>query len=300
MSRPPEVSVVIPTFARLGRLKTCLQAVAGQDLPPEDFEVIVVDDGSPAPPEADVESATGIRTRLVIQTHGGPASARNTGAERAQGKFLAFTDDDCIPDAGWLSALAARLRQTPDRIIGGLTVNGLPGNPYSAASQELVELLYAHYNVLPQRARFFTSNNMALSASLFQEVGGFDKYFPFAAAEDRDLCERWLARGFGMTFAAEAVIRHSHALTFGSFWRQQFNYGRGAFHFHRRRSQRAGGPVRPEPLGFYWNLLVDPFGRDRLKRQGGPVIALLALAAQVANAAGYSWEAMAGGDLRQG
>ena len=110
----------------------------------DSFEVIVVDDGSPSPPDAVVQR---FRDRLDISlltaVHGGPAAARNHGAQRAAGEFLAFTDDDCRPAPDWLQALVARCAAAPDHIIGGRTVNALTANPYAVTSQLILDVVYA-------------------------------------------------------------------------------------------------------------------------------------------------------------
>jgi len=221
----------------------------------------VVDDGSPTSLDA---ATAGFEDRidltLLRQTNAGPASARNHGVERAKGEFLAFTDDDCEPAPDWLSRLAARFAETPDRAIGGRTVNRLPGNQYSAASQALIDYLYGYYNADPQHARFFASNNLAVPARQFKEMGGFDTASKRSASEDRMLCDQWLYLGHRLLFAPEAVVYHAHDLTLRSFWRQHFNYGRGAYCFHQVRAARSGRS-RPkiEPLSFYLDLLRHPF-----------------------------------------
>jgi GT2 family glycosyltransferase len=295
MTVQPVFSIIVPTYARPARLQACLIALGKLDFSVDEFEVIVVDDGSSTPPTAIVEEARQrLQVSLIVQSHAGPATARNTGAAQAQGEYLAFTDDDCAPDSNWLAALAARLRQTPDRLVGGLSVNALPENPYSAVSQDLINFLYQSFNAEPERARFFTSNNMALASALFKQIGGFNQYFPFAAGEDRDFCDRWLGQGRGLTFAAEAIIYHAHTLTFGSFWRQHFNYGRGGFQFHRLRSQRTKGLVQLEKPGFYAGLLTQPFRPAQLRRRVGLYLALLTLLSQVATVAGYARETVSG------
>lgn len=295
MSQTPLFSVIIPTFNRPVRLKACLNAIADLNFPAEAFEVIVVDDSSPVSPEPLVdELSRKIPATLVVQPHAGPATARNTGAAQATGRYLAFTDDDCRPHPDWLAHLNDALGQTPDKIIGGLTVNALPENLYATASQDLISFLYAALNANPDQAQFFTSNNMALARNLFNDLGGFDKYFPFAAAEDRDFCERWLEQGRGLGFARQAVIYHSHALTLASFFRQHFYYGRGGYHFYRLRAQRKSRVVRLQRPGFYARLLAQPLGAAQLKRPGGLRLAGLTLLSQMATAAGYAAEMLKG------
>ncbi len=122
-------------------------------------------------------------------------------------------------------------------------------------------------------------------AFAFLEIGGFDPSFPLAAAEDRDLCDRWREKGWPMRHVPAARIGHAHDLNLGAFMRQHFNYGRGAYLFHSRRAARSGEPIRMEPPGFYAGLAAFPFtrygGRHRLS------VAALVLVSQVANAVGF-------------
>ena len=287
----PFFSIIIPTYNRPGQLGACLHSFAQLDYPRDRFEVIVVDDGSETLPEAVVAPFHDqLNVSLLTQAHAGPATARNTGAARARGEFLAFTDDDCKPVPDWLKALAVRFAPTPGQMIGGRTLNALPDNLYSTTSQAIIDVVYVYYNADPDKARFFASNNMTLPAERFRAIGGFDP--SFTASEDRDLCDRWLLRGYGMTYAPEAMIYHAHALTFRTFWRQHLNYGRGAFRFRQARLRR-GSANFIEDAKFYARL--PKLLRLRLSQTRGRrafwLAGLLALW-QVANAAGFLWEAV--------
>ena len=115
------VSVIIPTRNRPAELRACLEALEQQNFPLERFEVVVVDDGSSAPPISLIESFGGrIRASLVAQANAGPAAARNAGARRAAGEIVAFTDDDCRPERDWVGTLAARIDDDPDALVGGI------------------------------------------------------------------------------------------------------------------------------------------------------------------------------------
>jgi glycosyltransferase involved in cell wall biosynthesis len=285
-SRKPFFSIIIPTFARRVQLAECLHAIAQSEYPRERFEVIVVDDGSGAPPSTIVEHFSGsLNVKLLTQTHAGPAAARNTGATQAQGEFFAFTDDDCVTARDWLPALASHVASTPDHIVGGRTVNGLPDNPYAVTSQVIVDIAYAHYNPDPSRCRFFASNNLTVPATGFRTIGGFDA--AFTTSEDRDLCDRWLHHGYRMTYAGDVVVNHAHPLSFWGFWWQHFNYGRGALRFHQARVSRGADPFRPE-----WQFYRHLFGYPFIHLQGRKmiVVALLLLMSQLANCAGFFWE----------
>jgi GT2 family glycosyltransferase len=278
----PFISIIVPTYNRPAQLTACLESISCLDYPADRFELIVVDDGGHAPLEPVLSPFCGrIELTLLSQRNSGPGVARNNGAARAKGEFLAFTDDDCIPDASWLKALAARFAKTPDHAIGGRTINALRGNLYSTASQAIMEYVYAYYNADPSHARFFASNNLAMPADLFNGIGGFDTGWPLAASEDRELCDRWLHYGHRMIYAPEAIVYHSHSLTLRSFSRQHFNYGRGAFRFHQMRARRGSGPFKPE-LQFHLNLLRYPFRKEYSQR-----VLLMLLLWQLANTAGF-------------
>jgi GT2 family glycosyltransferase len=288
---PPFFSIIVPTYRRPQALAACLQALAGLDYPHASMEVIVVDDGSPNPPEGVVrEVAERLPVRLVLQDHAGPAAARNHGAETARGDVLAFVDDDCRPSPEWLKTLAARLRDTPMGAVTGRTENRLEGNPFARASQVVIAFLYAHYNADPARARFLTSNNVAISAELFRRTGGFDTSFPLAAGEDREFCDRLVEQGHPVVYAADAVVHHAHELTLLSFLRQHFNYGRGAYHFHRLRAQRREGSIQFESVLFYCSLVGHAFkGRGGMEAFG---MALMLGLTQIAIGAGFVREAL--------
>jgi GT2 family glycosyltransferase len=281
--------VIVPTFQRAGSLERCLDALGAQTFDRDRFEVIVVDDGSTEPPRAVVaRAADALDVRLIEQANAGPAAARNVGANVAQGEYVVFTDDDCRPAPGWLRALDEMRARYPGCAIGGRVVNALGDGLYSAASQLLIEFLYDYYNVDETGGRFFITSNLALPTDTFRQIGGFDASFPLAAAEDRDLCDRWREAGLRLVYCDDAVVHHAHALSMHSFCRQHFNYGRGAFHLHRARARRGEVPLRVEPASFYTRLVGFPLDRA----EGARAVALSALMAlsQAVYVSGYAME----------
>jgi glycosyltransferase involved in cell wall biosynthesis len=289
MTDTPNFSIVIPTYNRPAQLAVCLQACARLDYPRDRFEVIVVDDGGTTPLDEIVTRFHGMLTlKLLRQENTGPAAARNRGASEARGEFLAFTDDDCSPAPKWLQALTAQFVASPDCAVGGQTLNALPHNLYSTASQLLIAYLFSYYNAIPHAARFFPSSNLAFPTKEFRAIGGFDVTYPRAAAEDRELCDRWLHHGYRMIYAAEAMVYHAHDLTFRTFLRQHFHYGQGALYFRQVRARRGQDRVKVEPPAFYFNMLRYPFVTAR--GCNALIMMLLLVVTQVANAAGFFWE----------
>jgi glycosyltransferase involved in cell wall biosynthesis len=285
----PFFSVIVPSYERAQQLNACLRALSCQSYPRDRFEVIVVNDGGTACLDSQVEAfSKHLDVKLLKQTRSGPAAARNFGARYAKGAFLAFTDDDCAPAPNWLEALAAGFTRFPDCAFGGRTINGVRDNVYSTVSQLLVDYLYANYNSDPSHARFLTSNNLAFPAKGFHAIGGFDVAWKRAAGEDRELCDRWLAAGQRMIYLPEAKVEHLHVLTWRTFVRQHFNYGRGSFYFHNTRTGRLQVPVSVERPSFYLRSLCYPFSRARPAK--AVILTSLMMGAQAVNAAGFFWQ----------
>jgi GT2 family glycosyltransferase len=284
----PRCSIVVPTWERPDRLAQCLGALARLDYPRERFEVIVVDDGGRACLDAVVaRHRDRVEATVVRVPHAGPAAARNAGVARAQGTLLAFTDDDCRPEPGWLAALARRAQAAPGHALGGRTLNALGRDLYASLAQLIIDVGYAHNNREPDRARFFTTNNLAVPVDVFRAVGGFDP--SFRTSEDRDLCDRLVAHGVPLSYVPDAVVQHAHPLGFARFCWRHFTYGQGAYRFHRASARRWHRRVRVEPA-FYVALHRRPFRQERL----GRAVAMTALLGvwHVANAAGFAWEAL--------
>jgi GT2 family glycosyltransferase len=289
----PSCTVVVPTRDRPAMLGDCLESIARSDYPRELLEVIVVDDGDgedPRPASVVGAARDGLDVSLRRTGGRGPAAARNAGASDARGTVLLFTDDDCRVDAQWLRSLSQSIRSAPTTAAGGRIVNRLGDNRWSTASQRVIDMVYAYYNADPAQATFVASNNLAVHADAFRELGGFDERFRWA--EDRDFCRRLLAAGHELIYVPAAVVEHAHRLTGQSFVQQQFAYGRGAFHFHRT-AVREGDSQAARTCGFYADAarrLVRPEGYGEGQQVAQAAVEIGGW--QLANAAGFAWEAI--------
>jgi GT2 family glycosyltransferase len=285
----PDFSIIVPTYNRPTQIRACVAALSCLDYPRDRFEVVIVDDGGAEPADVDIAP---FRDRLEIkvfrQTNAGPGSARNTGANNAKGRMLAFTDDDCMPRADWLKALAARYGALPDpAMVGGSVANALPDNPFATASQLIVDVGNAYHNSDPNNSRFFTTSNLAVPADRFHELGGFDESFGTTASEDRELCGRWKHCGYRMIYAPEVVVDHAHALTTRTFIQQHFNYGRGSARFQQVRARQGWQAFSPDPH-YYRDLLRVPFARFRFHKAAG--LSVLLFASQAITLGGMALE----------
>ncbi len=290
------ILVIIPSRCRPEAASRCLAALSRQTLDHSLFEVLLVDDGSPQPLTVDGQGLPPtFRFRITHQKQSGPAGARQHGAWCSQAEILLFTDDDCVPTPDWVQKMARAVESHPHALVGGTTRNGATSNRQARVNQLILDLVHQHFNPPGRPATFFASNNIGCRRADFLELGGFDLDFPLPAAEDRDLCDRWRQRGWPLVQAAEAIVDHHHHQTIAQFLRMYFRYGRGARILHEKRRSRGARGVRDD-IGFHQS--VPARVAARLREAPLPerlcVIALL-LAWQLANAAGFFWEACFGG-----
>jgi glycosyltransferase involved in cell wall biosynthesis len=194
----PEVSVVVPTRSRPQRLRALLDSLAAQT--GVSFEVIVVDDGG-SPPIAAGEAPVGLDLRLVRnEAARGPAAARNAGWPLARARLVAFTDDDCVAEPGWLAALVEAHRRAPRALLQGRT------EPHP---DELHRLgAFSRSQMVTELGANFQTCNIAYPRERLEDVGGFDEAFAHYG-EDADLAWRAIARGAEPVFVPAALVHHA-------------------------------------------------------------------------------------------
>jgi GT2 family glycosyltransferase len=199
------VSVVAATHNRAARLRVLLEALAGQTIGTDAFEVIVVDDGSrdETPELLATAAGSGPLTlrALANATPRGPAAARNLGWRAARGRFIAFTDDDCRPDPGWLEALLAASSGRPDRVVQGRT----------QPDPREIETLgpFSKTLDLPVQSPHYETCNILYPRAVLESLDGFDETYPAPAGEDTDLGWRAAGNGIASVFAPDAVVSHA-------------------------------------------------------------------------------------------
>ena len=104
------ISVIIPYYGEREALDRCLLSLSRQSLNQDEFEVIVVNND----PGSKLVLPSGIRcanVTVVEEQRPGSYAARNRGVQQARGRWLAFTDTDCVPDEKWLEAGLQGARQ---------------------------------------------------------------------------------------------------------------------------------------------------------------------------------------------
>ena len=139
------ISVVIPLFNKEASIKQSLMSVLSQSY--QDFEVVIVDDGSTDNSVSKVEEIQDSRIRLIRQENGGPSKARNTGVKNAKGDWILFldADDELLPGSIAYFAQMIEEHTEADMFLGEVIINnghtehlgvkykkGIENNPFKA------------------------------------------------------------------------------------------------------------------------------------------------------------------------
>jgi len=159
------------------------------------YEVIVADDGRTSTAEAMIRNCFPW-ARWVEGPGVGPAANRNTGAALARGAWLAFTDDDCLPQPEWLRAFWAAIASHPgSTVFEGKTV---PDRP---------RMTLAEHSPVGTQGGNLWSCNFAILRRQFEHLGGFDSQFR-ACLEDNDFALRVRKSGLFFPFIDNALVVH--------------------------------------------------------------------------------------------
>jgi glycosyltransferase involved in cell wall biosynthesis len=202
----PQASIIIGTYNRAEMLQRLLYSLKSQALPSERFEVIVVNDGS----RDDTEQACSIMEKEMpnlryfsTEENLGISAARNRGIANASGKYILFTDDDCIAAEDWVERSCAALDK--EEIAAG-----------AVASDSRNFLILCHniaqfHPFLPGRpagtVEFVAGANLAIRKDVLLELNGFQDSMILAG--DMDLILRARIKGHRAAFVPDAVVTHA-------------------------------------------------------------------------------------------
>ena len=230
-------SFIIPVYNRPDELRELLESIALQQL--NDYEVIVIEDGSSLTSEAVIHDFTSIIDSLHYYQvpNGGPSRARNIGVGYATGDYIIILDSDVVLPTGYLQAVDTALRGQIIDAFGGpdaasddftpiqkainyamtspLTTGGIRGGSASAMEQF--------------KPRSF---NLGCRRELYLHLGGFDESLRFG--EDIDFSLRLIKAGAKTALIPEAFVYHKRRVDFRRFFKQVHNSGIARIHLETR------------------------------------------------------------------
>lgn len=195
-----EVAVVVATHGRARLLPRLVAALEAQEGAPG-FAVVLVDDGSPDDTWETIERLRGSAslpvTGVRMDRQSGPAAARNSGWRATPARRVLFTDDDCVPQPGWVRTMASTLDDVD--MVQGATV--------PAPEQRHLLGPFARTMDVTTETGYYQTCNVGYRRAVLERVGGFDDELTLCG-EDIELATRALATGATTAFRGDAEVHH--------------------------------------------------------------------------------------------
>ncbi len=261
-----EISVVLCSYNRIASLEKVLESLVDQSLPPEQFEVVVVDDGSTDGTSERVKAMqVPYKLTLCTQKNAGLATARNTGIMAATGWVVLFIDDDVLADE---RLLAEHLRSHFKHKM--CVVNGWVNHVTTAERPARPKFTMADIST-----SFFWTSNVSVKREHLLAVGLFDERFKEYGWEDQELGLRLMALGLKARNNYRAVGYHvkrpPQSTDVKGMLRQAEAKARTAMIYvqkHRRLRSRFSTGIHPPRLAVYRMAtvggLLEKFCRSQL------------------------------------
>jgi len=222
------ISVIIATRNRPEKIAPCLRSVLANKY--SSFEIIIIDQGDG---EATGEKCRLIRsskTRYFRLNNKGKSKALNFALNKAKGKIIAFTDDDCLVEKNWLEEITKSFLKHPQ--VAAVFGKSLPYRSeknkdlfcactFSRKREVLFNKPVDHWQV-------GYGNNMAFRANIFKKIGNFKEWLGPGSvgrsAEDAEIILRTLFRGCQILYNPKMTIYHDRWLSLKQFRKQQWLY----------------------------------------------------------------------------
>jgi glycosyltransferase involved in cell wall biosynthesis len=204
-----KASIIIPTYKDWPRLQMCLDALAAQSLPADQFEILVANNNRV--PEVPEDLRLPSNAVVIWAEEPGSYAARNVALGKAAGEVVFFTDSDCVPDRDWVRLGVEHMAMLPeaDRIAGRIDL-------FPAGKEWLAEEIYDRLVWLKQadyaRSGWGTTANLIVRRGLFDVVGPFDG--GLFSGGDEEWNRRANAKGSKVHYDAEVIVKHPARGTF--------------------------------------------------------------------------------------
>lgn len=244
MDNNPFVSVIIPLHNAADTIGRTVSSVLEQDYPLEQYEIIIVDDGST---DGSEDSVRRFPVKLIRQSNAGAASARNTGIHNAKGELIIFLDSDCTVNRDWVNLHVREHIKNPEaECIGGAFA--IP-DVTTCNFFELCDYYSSWYEQNPKCSpssnyEYLPSTNISFRKLMLEKINGFDA--TLKTGEDVEICQRIRKEGKQILFRPHIQIYHYGRRNFVDFLKHHYRWGRHA------------SVVRKYGSGLRYNFLFRP------------------------------------------
>ena len=220
-------SIIIPVYNRPDEIRELLDSLVKTNYK-EDFEVVIIEDGSNLTCENVIDSFNSkLKISYYKKENTGPGDSRNFGMKKAKGEYFLIFDSDCIIPMNYLSEVSKQLKQEYIDCFGG------PDRAMSSFSNIQKAIDFSMTSVLTtggvrgasEKINRFQprSFNMGLSKKAFIASGGFGNIHP---GEDPDLSLRLWKLGFETKLFIEAYVYHKRRIDWDNFYKQVNKFGK--------------------------------------------------------------------------
>lgn len=219
-------SFIIPVFNRPDEIDELLTSLVNQDFS-EEFEVVVIEDGSTVNCKLVVEKYKQLNISYHFKENSGPGDSRNFGMKVARGDYFLILDSDCILPPHFLSSVKKNLNSEFVDCFGG------PDNAHASFSDIQKAINFSMTSFLTtggirggsEKIDKFQprSFNMGLSKTAFEASGGFGNIHP---GEDPDLTIRLWKLGFKTKLIQDAYVFHKRRIDWNKFYIQVNKFGK--------------------------------------------------------------------------
>jgi cellulose synthase/poly-beta-1,6-N-acetylglucosamine synthase-like glycosyltransferase len=225
------VSVVIPAYNAQETIGDCVHSLLGSALPREQFEILVVDNGSRDRTPA-ILASYGAELRVLHEPRRGAAAARNRGLRHARGACVAFLDADSTADPRWLPEILPPLDDPSVGIVGGRILAQRPCNSIAAFGERIHD---AELAINVSQPPYVATGNWASRLAVLREVGFFDE--SLLRSQDVDLSYRIVQAGYRLVYAPDAVVYHLNECTLLGLFREGALHGYHSLPVSRKHRQ---------------------------------------------------------------
>jgi glycosyltransferase involved in cell wall biosynthesis len=234
--RQIDISVIVPFHGREPFIRECTESLLAQTYPADRREIIFIDNGVIEPARKVIEEHAHIR--LLREPQPGAYVARNTGLREALGHIIAFTDADCAVDPAWLAHIAAAMSDPGVSVLLGAYVPARRSFALSALAAYENEKNRYIFGSNDAALYYGYTNNMAVRAALFSELGPF---LPRPRGSDAlfvgKVVERFGCRA--VRYSPDMRVRHLEVGSAADYYRKVFVHSRSV------RSLRGISAFRP-------------------------------------------------------